>query len=134
MEGNPRVYVDLGEPRLLPLSLLGSGVVRALGIASAIPLYKEGVLLVDEIENGIYHTRLHDFWNAIDHMAKLFNVQIVATTHSAECLTAAIESVTPDLAGADPLHVYKLLRGKRVPIPYERGTLQSALEFMAEVR
>ena len=133
-KGISEVFVDLGEAQLHRLSLLGSGVVRALGIASAIPAYTGGVLLVDEIETGIYYKRLADFWKNIYEMAKRFDVQLIATTHSAECTRFAIETVTADLQDADPLHIYRLVRGKRSPIPYEGENLRSALEFGAEVR
>ena len=67
-------------------------------------------------------------------MTKLHDVQVIATTHSAECITSAIEAVAPDLADADPLHIYRLIRGERLPIPYQGESLKSAAEFMAEVR
>lgn len=133
-KGVTEVFVDLGEPQLLPLTLMGSGVVRALGIASAIPAYAGGIVLVDEIEDGIYYKRLNELWSGIYEMSKTFDVQIVASTHSAECVSGAIEAVVPDLQDADPLHVYRLDRGQRLPVPYERESLESVKEFLAEVR
>jgi hypothetical protein len=134
LKGTSELYVDLGEPRLVPLNLFGSGVVRAIGIAAAIPNYANGALLVDEIETGIYYKRLPDFLKTVHQMAKASGVQVFATTHSAECIAAAIEAVAPDLAESDPLHVYKLVRGRSMPIPYEKESLESVSEFMADVR
>jgi len=132
--GLSEVFVDLGDPHLFPLTAMGSGVLRAIGIAAAVLVYAAGVVLVDEIEDGIYYKRLSEFWNMIHEMAKRSGAQIIATTHSAECVSAAMEAITPDLKDADPLRIYKLVRGKRLPIPYEKESLKSAVEFMAELR
>jgi hypothetical protein len=132
--GAIEAFVDLGERRLFPLTLMGSGVVRAIGIAAAVLVYAAGLILVDEIEDGIYYKRLGDFWKMLYEMAKRSDAQIIASTHSAECVGAAMEAITPDLKDADPLHIYRLVRGRRLPIPYEKESLKSADEFMAELR
>src|SRR5271168_2222487 len=133
-KGLPEVFVDAGAATLMPLTLFGSGVVRAIGIGSAIPAHQGGVVLVDEIETGIYFSRLGEFWRAIFEMAKKDDVQVIATSHSDECVRAAIETVTPDIADSDPLHVYKIVAGRNRPIPYERDSLKSAAEMMADLR
>ncbi len=132
--GTSEVFVDWGQEKLVQLTLLGSGMVRAIGIGSAIAHNAGGVILVDEIETGIYYSRFAKFWKVLSDVAKKYGTQIVASTHSSECVKAAIESVGPDLADSDPLRVYKLLPGRSEPIPYERESLVSAMEFMAEVR
>ena len=132
--GRSEVFVDVGEPNLIPLNLLGSGVFRAIGIASAIPVYEGGLLLVDEIENGIYYKRLGDFWMGILELARRYNVQVVATTHSQECIKYAIETIRPDLTDTDPLHIYRLVPGQRKPTHYMGESVRSVEEFMAEVR
>lgn len=133
-KGISEVFLDLGQSRLFPLTLMGSGVFRALGIAAAIPAYSGGIVLVDEVDSGIYYKRLGDLWRGIYQLARDYDVQLFATSHSAECVSAAIDAVTPDLADPDPLHVYRLERGRRTPIPYESKSLRSAVEFMADVR
>ena len=52
-----------------------------------------GVLLIDEIENGIHHTVQTDFWKFIFKLAatELFDVQIFSTTHSLEMVEAFAE-------------------------------------------
>jgi predicted ATP-dependent endonuclease of OLD family len=65
--------VDVEQKSLLP------------EVASA-PL--SGILLVDEIENGIHYTVLPDLWRFLFQMAKFHNVQVFATTHSWDCVEA----------------------------------------------
>lgn len=133
-KGTHDVFVDLGEPNLVSLTLMGSGVVRAIGIAAAIPNFSSGVVLIDEVEVGIYYKRLKEFWGFLFKLAQTYDVQIFASTHSLECVNAAIAAVAPDLNDSDPLHVYRLERGRRIPIPYESKSLSTAAEFMADVR
>ena len=45
-------------------------------------------LLIDEIENGIHHTAHEEFWKNIFKISKELNVQVFATTHSLEMITA----------------------------------------------
>src|SRR5216683_551812 len=55
--------VDNDEP--LPLYSLGDGMLRALGISLALVNVKDGMLLIDEFENGIHYTALPDLWRLI---------------------------------------------------------------------
>jgi AAA15 family ATPase/GTPase len=50
-----------------------------------------GILLIDEIENGFYFDRLQSIWSLILRFASEYNVQIFASTHSRECLEAAAD-------------------------------------------
>ncbi len=49
-----------------------------------------GILLADELENGIHYSALQDVWKHIRRRMEAWNVQIVATTHSDDCIDAAI--------------------------------------------
>ena len=62
-----------------------------------------GVVLVDEIENGLHHSVLPKVWQAVDTTAKQFNAQVFATTHSFECAEAAHEAL-----GADGFLLHRL--------------------------
>jgi len=51
-----------------------------------------GVVLIDEIENGFHHSVMVNVWKAIGMAAREFNTQIFATTHNMECIRAAHEA------------------------------------------
>ena len=92
-----RAVVKLeGEDRPAPLKSLGDGAVRLFGIALALANSRDGFLLIDEVENGIHHTIQRDLWTMVLKAAQENNVQVLATTHSWDCLTgfaqAAVES------------------------------------------
>ena len=78
--------IDSDEP--LPLHSLGDGMLRALGISLALVNAKDGILLIDEFENGLYYTVQPELWQLIFQVAQRLNVQVFATTHSWDCIEA----------------------------------------------
>ncbi len=65
--------------------VIGSVATLAIGITNA----SGGVVLIDEIENGIHHSVMTEVWLGIAKLACQSDVQIFATTHSFECINAA---------------------------------------------
>lgn len=72
----------------VPLRSFGDGVNRLFGLILSLCSAKNGVLLVDEIENGLHYTILPDVWKMVFQLASQLNVQIFATTHSWDCIKA----------------------------------------------
>ncbi len=72
----------------IPLRSLGDGVNRMFGIILSIINARNGVLLVDEFENGLHYSVQIDIWRLIFRVAATLNVQVFATTHSSDCLAA----------------------------------------------
>jgi len=82
-----RVRVNT-EAEPIPLKTMGDGMNRLFGLGLALVCSKDGILLVDEIENGIHWSVLPDVWKFVLKVAKRLNVQVFATTHSNDCLKA----------------------------------------------
>ena len=70
----------------IPLRSLGEGALRLLGVALALANSRGGFLLIDEAENGIHHTAQRDYWRMVLQTAHDNNVQVLATTHSWDCV------------------------------------------------
>jgi AAA15 family ATPase/GTPase len=85
------VHADTGYG-LVPLSLLGSGGNRLAAILLALIDASSGVLLIDEIENSFHHSILERIWLSIAEFVEMNGTQIFATTHSNECIKAAIHA------------------------------------------
>lgn len=81
-----QIYLDLGQSSLLPLNLMGDGIQRLLSILSAIASNAGGIVLIDELDNGLHYSALRVLWKGILQAAHEYNVQVFATTHSAEAL------------------------------------------------
>ena len=67
---------------------MGQGLTHVARLMLDATAVQDGVLLVDEVENGLHHAVLPDIWRAVRTAAEQFNVQVFATTHSFECLQA----------------------------------------------
>jgi AAA15 family ATPase/GTPase len=83
------LHGDIGQKRLMPLDLMGEGMTRICDIIISIFSASNGIVLIDEIENGIHYSIMEKVWTAIAEAARKFNVQVFATTHSWECIMAA---------------------------------------------
>lgn len=82
-----RVVVKLqGQARPVSLRSLGDGALRLFGVALAQANSRDGFLLIDEVENGIHHFVQPDFWRMVFKTAHANNVQVIATTHSFDCV------------------------------------------------
>ena len=64
---------------------MGDGIRKAFIIASAI-LDSPGIILIDEIENGLHHKSQDIVWKAIIEWSKEYNIQFFITTHSYEMI------------------------------------------------
>lgn len=118
----------------IPLQLLGEGVGRLTEILLAVTTAQDGVVLVDEIENGLYYRNLESAWRAIDVASKEANVQLFATTHSAECVQAALRAVSNG-SEAD-FRLYRLERRDSVlhVVAYDHRTAEAAFDLQLEFR
>lgn len=104
-------------PSPVPLRSLGHGVMRAFHIALAAEQVRGSAsfagtatvfddanvagrvpfLLIDEFENGIYHGVIPDLWRFVFRLAKLNNLQVFVTTHSADCVSAFLRVSEEDM-------------------------------------
>ena len=130
----PAIYADIGLNRLIPVQLMGDGMTRILSVALSIATVPDGMVLVDEIENGLHHTVMQTVWSAIGTLARRYNVQVFATTHSHECFRTARRAFEADVQ--DDFRLYRIdhFRGKLRTVRYDREMMDSALDFNVEVR
>lgn len=70
----------------VPLKSLGEGVNHLLGIILGLLRARGGVLIVDEIENGIHYSVQRELWRIIFDAAEAWHIQVFATTHSWDCV------------------------------------------------
>lgn len=132
--GVPAIHADVGLGRLVPLPLMGEGMARLASLMVAIGNAPHGVVLVDEIENGLHHSAMPKVWQTVGEAARLFDTQVFATTHSRECIAAAH---TAFLEGEPyDFRLYRLERidGDIRAVTYDRDSLQAALDEELEVR
>ena len=130
-----RVILKLPDaPRPVPLKSLGDGAVRLFGVALALANCRDGFLLIDEAENGIHHSVQRDFWTMVLQSALRDNVQVLATTHSWDCVKgfARAAAENKDVEGV----LVRLDRDeKRIrAVEYSESELEVAADQGIEVR
>lgn len=87
----PLVYADIKNiPEKLPLSAVSAGISRIFTFIVAVVTYGKGVLLIDEIENGIFNDQYQLVWKSLIDLARQNNTQLFVSTHSNECLRAIL--------------------------------------------
>ena len=91
--GVPCIGIKVGG-KYFPVDTMGEGFYRIFSIIQKFVEKQNGILLIDEIENGIYWEVQGKFWRYLEEFATKFNVQIFATTHSYEFLKNAINNVS----------------------------------------
>lgn len=84
------VYLHNRKTGALPLFTYGSGMQKAVYLAVAIASCKDGVILIDEIDNTIHVSALEQVFKWFLDACLEYNVQAFITTHSAEALDAIL--------------------------------------------
>lgn len=87
--GESLIHAEVAGLGLVPIPMLGEGLGRLLSLTLAILTTPTGLVLVDELENGIHHSALRGVWDGIGIATQEAGTQLVATTHSQECIEAA---------------------------------------------
>ncbi len=123
-----------GHVRPVPLKSLGDGAVRLFGAALALTHSRKGFLLIDEVENGLHYTVHEKFWRMVMGAAREGDIQVLATTHSWDCI-AGFARAARECEHTDGL-LLRLERreGKCRSVVYSEDELRVAAEQRIEVR
>ena len=130
-----RVMVKIaGEDYPIPLKSLGDGAARFFGVALALANSRNGFLVIDEVENGIHHSKQRELWKMVLQTAYINNAQVLAATHSWDCMRGFAQAAT-ELEDVDGVLVRIERRGDKTrAIEYSEEDLQVAAEQGIEVR
>jgi AAA15 family ATPase/GTPase len=122
-----------------PIKSMGDGVSRMFQIFILTYATQKGILLIDEIENGLHYSIQEEVWEKLFRLAKELDIQVFATTHSEDAVKAFCK-----VAVADEEVDGKLIalarsaktsnEGQIFPIIYEEDKLQTFIEMGMEVR
>jgi predicted ATP-dependent endonuclease of OLD family len=87
------IMFDIGKPQLVRYEIMGDGIKKILSLLASVSAAKGGVLLIDELENGLHYSSMDTLWRSLIKSAETNDVQIVATTHSYECMASFRKSL-----------------------------------------
>ena len=131
-----QILADIGKVSI-PLKYMGDGLTSVLHILLQICEKKNGILLIDEVENGLHWKTQKVLWKAVIKASQEFNVQIIATTHSYDAISALSETYEEEYSKEDQIRVFKIKKdaeGLSHSLKYNSGMIKHAIEDETEVR
>jgi AAA15 family ATPase/GTPase len=83
-----QISIATKENGFQPITTFGNGFIRYFSIVLGLLSSNEKVVkfAIDEIENGIHHSKLDELWSVIFNLVKEKNIQLFISTHSEECI------------------------------------------------
>lgn len=129
----PLVRTTLSDEPL-PLRSMGDGITRLFHIILALVTARNGVLLIDEFENGLHWSVQSEVWKILFRLAERLNVQVFATTHSRDCINGFEDAWKENESLGAFFRLDASKQGQVQARAYSLDTLTDALETAVEVR
>ena len=124
-----------GEQNRIPLGNFGDGVRHLLQLAIAIcSVAQGGILLLDEIENGLHYSLMPQLWKAIIHAASERDIQIFAATHSNDCVDALAHIAGESSDISSQVAAHQIDNHLSAGISFSGDEIRIAVEHEIEVR
>jgi hypothetical protein len=130
----PLVYAHFGLKNALSMTQTGQGFSKLFSLFCQMLVSKAKVLLIDEIENGLYYESLPEIWKGIATLAASEDIQVFATTHSRECIVAAHDALSKTPAYDFALHRLQRVKGRIEAVTHDQQMLEVAIKSGMEVR
>ncbi|HHK9835794.1 AAA family ATPase [Klebsiella pneumoniae] len=115
------------------LKSLGDGMGRIFHIILSLANCSNGILLIDEFENGLHWSVQEKVWEIIFNLSNSLNVQVFCTSHSRDCILSFKENWKKR---SDSGMFYRIENnnGDIESKKYDLESLNDSLEFDVEVR
>lgn len=117
----------------VPLRQLGDGAARLFFLALAVGNCRNGILLIDEAENGVHHTIQIPVWRMLFECAAKADVQIIATTHSWDCVVGFARAACEAAEDGVLCRLERAANGLEA-VEYSEADLEAAADQRIEVR
>ena len=112
------IYLHSKISGTMPLFSYGLGLQKAVLISSVIVYCKNGVILVDEIDNAIHVSAFEEIFCWFVETCLKYNVQAFITTHSAEAIDAMLKVTQEIYADRDPLRIITMRKSSKSNTTY----------------
>lgn len=125
-----------GERNIYSLKSMGDGINRILSIILALVNCSDGVLLIDELENGLHFTAQEKLWEIIFKIATDLNIQVFATTHSNDCIFSFARVLQKVSENESLGKIFRLdkVEDNIEAVAYSQEELKTILEQNIEIR
>lgn len=133
--GSPYIYITLNSGKHLPISYMGDGINKALEILVDILNLPNGILLIDEVENGFHYSLYETLMKVFCETALSVNCQVIMTSHNRNFIEATLRAME-QLERLEDLSYQRLgfYKGQRKAFLFSGDSLYSAFESNMEMR
>jgi len=132
--GSSDVYVTLNTNKYFPISYMGDGINKAVEILIDILNLQDGILLIDEAENGFHYSLYNKLLKVFFQAALSVNCQIIMTSHSREFIQSVMEVMQEIDLNNLSYQRLGMSKGKRQAYKFTGDLLCNAFETNMEVR
>lgn len=132
--GAPVIHATVKNvPEKIPLNTISGAINRMVGVMLAIASRPRSVILVDEVENGIYYKHHQSYLRGLLSFAQTYDSQLFLSTHSEEFLEALVSAAGKDVSS---LAVWRMELSESGPVvrQFSGETLKAGIEMGTEVR
>jgi ABC-type transport system involved in cytochrome c biogenesis ATPase subunit len=136
LAGQPVIHATLKDMQeKVPLNSISTGINRILSILLVLASHPRSVVLVDEIENGLYYKHHMSFWRWIVSFSKASESQLFLSTHSAEWLKSLTTAVDADeMKDFAFWRIERNDKGQPELFQFDGDAIKAGIEYGAEVR
>jgi len=131
------LYIQLSNlTQLVPVSFIGDGLQRFIGIFAAVLNPTNSVVLIDELDNGLHYTVLEQLWKNLIDLSIENDTQLFITTHNEESLSS-LATVLEEEEEEPDLTVFSVKMTKKAGLKaylYPATAVQGAVEKEIEMR
>ena len=133
--GSPYIYVTLNSGKHIPISYMGDGINKAVEILVDILNLSNGILLIDEVENGFHYSLYQSLMKVFCQTALDVHCQIILTSHNRDFIEATL-SAMEQLGWLKDLSYQRLgfYKEQRKAFLFSGDSLFSAFESNMEMR
>ena len=125
--------IDKAQGVPLPLTAVSGGINRIAAILLAIAHQPKGIVMVDEIENGVFYTKHVPFAKAMIRFAREHDCQLFLSSHSQEWLRAFIEAAGKDVTDISLWRIERTEAGPAIQ-RFAGKTFKAGIEHGTDVR
>lgn len=132
--GSPLIFATVkGQKEKRPLADVSGGINRIVAIMLGIASRPTSVVLVDEIENGLYFKHQSALWRGLLTLARNYDSQLFLTTHSEEWIKALAKAAKNDF---EDIALWNIKSSKKgiVVRQFSGETFKAGIEYGQEVR
>ena len=134
---NNDVMVDVVFEKRIPINLLGDGIRKFFTLILSIYCSKDGVLIIDEIDNGLHYSSMKTLWNIIFKVSEQFNTQLFITTHNIDSLKGLKKLIDDKQDYKTAVSFFKIMHkptDENIALYYNTDNFSAVIEQENEIR